>query len=156
MKTLRRIAILLLAVLTLYNVAAVIGAIIPDAGRKQSDGMGDIEVLLYTGPIHYDFLIPAVPDARAAFSFAEQQGLPVNDPRLGWFVVGWGARAFYTTMGGYSDVTAQAVWKAITGDTATIRVDSVGALWPDLDVLRLKMTEQEFSRFLLAINASFK
>lgn len=156
MKTLRRIAFSLLAALALYNLAAVIGAIIPDVGRKQTQGAGAIEVLLYTGPIHYDFLIPAVPESRAAFSFTEQQGLPVNDPRLGWFVVGWGARAFYTTMGGYGDVTAQAVWKAITGDTATIRIDSVGTLRADLDVLRLKMTGQEFSRFLLAINASFK
>ena len=109
--------------------------------RKQTQGAGDIEVLHYTGPIHYDFLIPAVPEARAVFSFAEQQGLPVNNPRLGWFLVGWGARTFYTTMGGYGDVTAQAVWKAITGDTSTIRIDSVGAIRTDLDVLRLKMTE---------------
>ncbi len=156
MKTLPRTAILLLAVLALYNVAAVIGAIVPDAGRKQSDGMGAIEVLLYKGPIHNDFLIPAIPEARAAFGFAEQQGMPVDDPRLRWFVVGWGARAFYTSMGEYGDVTAQALLKAITGDTAAIRIDSVGALRPDLDVLSLKMTEVEFTRFLSAINASFK
>ena len=88
MKTLPRTAILLLAVLALYNVAAVLGAIVPDAGKKQSDGMGAIEVLLYTSPIHYDFLIPAIPEAHAAFGFAEQQGMPVDDPRLRWFVVG--------------------------------------------------------------------
>ena len=156
MKTLRFTALVLLSIFTLYNVAAVIGAVVPEAGRQQTEGKGDIEVLLYTGPIHYDFLIPAIPEARAAFGFAKQQSLPADDPRLRWFVVGWGARAFYTSMGGYSDVTAQALWKAITGDTAVIRIDTVGALRPDLDVLSLKMTEVEFARFLSAINASFK
>ena len=156
MKTLRFTALVLLSIVTLYNMAAVIGAVVPEAGQQQTEVDGDIEVLLYAGPIHYDFLIPAIPEARAAFGFAEQQGIPVDDPRLRWFVAGWGARAFYTSMGEYGDVTAQALLKAITGDTAAIRIDRVGALRLDLDVLSLKMTEVEFTRFLSAINASFK
>jgi uncharacterized protein (TIGR02117 family) len=123
---LRRAIAVLLLVPCIYYLAGLAGALVPAGEPWPATG---IAVGLLRGPIHYDFLLPLDSPTRQTFAFAaEQRGVPVNHPDARWLVVGWGSEAFYTTAGSYGDISAGAVWQAVTGDASVMRVDAWGDL----------------------------
>lgn len=111
----------------LYFLVSLAGAIIPGA-HPQIDGGGPTRIGLLRGPIHYDLVLPLTADLRARFAFVEQGGVPIQDRRAQYLVVGWGAKASYTTIGSYADVNLPAVWAALTGDEAVLHVEVAGDL----------------------------
>ncbi len=123
----------LLALPVLYLLLAVAGAIIP-GGAANLQGAGTTRVLLASGPIHYDFLIPVTPEVRRRFGFANNAGVPVGHPDAAWLVVGWGAEAFYTTTGTLADISPNALARGVVGDRAVMHLDVAG---PIADVSRL-------------------
>ena len=126
-------ATLILALPLLYLAAGLIGALLPGT-HDPAPGTPTERIGLLRGPIHYDFLLPLTPALRATFAFASADGLPVQDPSAKWLIVGWGAEAFYTTTGSYGDLNAFAVWKALTGDAAVLRLDVAGEIDPDATI----------------------
>lgn len=134
--------------------AAVFGALIAVAPATDGpQGPRPHQVLLISGPIHYDFLLPWTPQTQAAFT---TRGItPTAGPETKHLLVGWGARTFYTTVGGYTDVSARAVYRGVTGDTSVMRLDTIGALRPGLDLRVISMTDAQYARFLSAIINSF-
>jgi uncharacterized protein (TIGR02117 family) len=122
-----RLATLILALPLLYLLAGFAGALLPGA-HSPAAGAPTERIGLLRGAIHYDFLLPLTPSLRETFGFAAQGGLPVQDPRAEWLIVGWGAEAFYTTTGSYRDLNTGAVWKAVTGDDAVLRLDLAGKI----------------------------
>lgn len=111
----------------LYFALAGLGAILPGA-HPQIDGGPMTRIALARGPIHYDLLLPATDDLRQAFAFAQAQGVPINDPRVRYIIIGWGSRAFYTAIGTYADLNLRAIWPALTGDAATLHLDVAGGV----------------------------
>lgn len=142
------------ALVALYMLGGVAGAVIPARAVALPPDPPTVEVLLVAGPIHYDFLLPATAETRAEFEFAQWAGVRVWDAETEWLVVGWGARDFYTTVGTYWDISPRAIWRAIAGDGAVLRVSSVGALPPDLPVQRLILSEAQYAALLDAIRDS--
>ncbi|HMS96961.1 MAG TPA: DUF2459 domain-containing protein [Tabrizicola sp.] len=143
MRALRRFLAALAAIAAAYLAASVILPLIPGPGPDLS-GPATRRIGLIQGPIHTDILFPLSPEIRARFAFAEGAGVPVNDPRAEWLMLGWGSAAFYTTAGTYADITASAVLTAASGDDAVIRLDVLGPL-PDMPNLRyLDLSEWQF------------
>ncbi len=150
----RRLLRGLLAIATvpaLYLLAALVGALIP-AGGAGAPADGPVTVKLLRSPIHYDFLLPADEDTRALFGFAKTAGVPIDHPDVAWILVGWGARDFYTTIGGYRDVSASAILKGIAGDATVLRVDALGPV-PDPypAILTLHLTRAEYAALRASI-----
>ena len=146
----------LLALLMLPGAVALWFAAGLLGGAVLSDGEApgsDVVVRLVGTPIHYDFLLPATPETRAAFGFAAAAGVPVEDAAVRWILVGWGARDFYTTVGGYGDMTAGPVWRAITGDASVLRVEAWGEVDPGT-APAIPMGAAQYDRLLAAIVAS--
>ncbi len=135
---------------SIYLLAAVVGALWPNGHAGGGDG--PVTVWLVAGPIHYDFLLPNDAETRAAFDFAAAAGVPLGDPGAAWIVAGWGARAFYTATGGYADVQAGPVWRAVTGDRSVLHVSVAGG--PGPRGRPLDLTEAEYARLRAAILAS--
>ncbi|SLN63086.1 hypothetical protein TRL7639_03540 [Falsiruegeria litorea R37] len=125
----------LVAFPVLYGLAATAGALV-NLADGQLDREGETEILLVSGQIHYDFLLPLTPLTRRQFARLAKYGQPLNHPDAQWLLIGWGAREFYTTTGNYSDVSAKAVMRGIFGDTSVIRTDVLGRLTPKVDALR--------------------
>lgn len=123
------LATLILSLPLVFVLAGLVGALLPGA-FEPAQGAPTARIGLLRGPIHYDFLLPLTPELRETFGFAAEGGLPVQDARAEWLIVGWGAEAFYTTTGSYGDLNANAVWRALTGDAAVMRLDLVGHLDP--------------------------
>lgn len=144
-------------VLACYFGAAVIGAFVPGPSATLSDQNSDApgtEILLISGAIHYDFLLPLNDQTRARFDFLGAAGYPLA-PDAQWLVIGWGAREFYTTAGTYSDITAGAVWSALSGDTSVMRVETAGFLRADLPLTRRTLTVPQYTALLDSIADSF-
>lgn len=149
-----RVLFCLCAIVLMYVLAAVIGAVIPAPGT-QATGDDTVEIHLVKGPIHYDFLVPLTPLARARLDDLQTSGVRVDQPHAQWLLVGWGARGFYTTTGSYSDVTFGAVLKGLTGDRAVLRVDAVGPLRQDIQVPSIRLSQAQFEMFLSTVLDSF-
>lgn len=132
----------LMALPVLYFCAALIGAALPGPVAPIG-GPVTTRIALARGPIHYDLLIPLTTSLRQRFAFAFRDGVPVFDPNARYLMVGWGARQFYTTSGSYADVDHAALWRAVSGDRATLHIDVAGDVSgvPSLTWLSLSDTQ---------------
>ncbi len=144
-------------IVALYLLAALAGAMIPGetAAPDTIEDHTSVEVLLISGPIHYDFLLPLNGETRSAFAQLAAFDVPVDHPNAKWLVIGWGAQDFYTSTGSYTDIRPRAVWRALTGDASVLRVDVVGGLRHDLPATRFPLTGSKYSRLLRAIQDNF-
>ncbi|MBY6154033.1 TIGR02117 family protein [Vannielia litorea] len=144
----------LLAVL-LYLAAAALGGLIPGRVAEVAPGEGTpVEIGLIAGPIHYDFILPATPETRAALAFAAEGGVPIYAPGVAHVLVGWGSAGFYTTAGSYADVAASTVLRAAIGDTSVLRFEVYGPLPAALDYPRLSLSPGQYRALLAFIVAS--
>lgn len=110
-------------------------------------------VYMINGPIHYDLVLPLNAETRDAFERISYDALNITEARH--LIIGWGARDFYTTVGGYSDVSLRAVRRGIFGDSAVMRLDVAGALPPDHGLRALSLTRAQYKKLLSAIISSF-
>lgn len=63
-----------------YALATTLGALINLSGGR-ADSKLDTEVLLVSGPIHYDFLLPLNEVTLARVTELETHGLPIHHPQ---------------------------------------------------------------------------
>ncbi len=136
-----------------YVAAASLGAVIPGP-HPQIDGGPSSRIALARGPIHYDLLLPMTDSLRAAFAFAEAQGVPVRDPHVRYLIIGWGSRAFYTATGTYADLDLAAIWPALTGDAATLHLDVAGEVDGLPGITFVSLTETQLAALTTAISAT--
>jgi uncharacterized protein (TIGR02117 family) len=115
------------AVIALYLIAALIGGLVAGPLAATPPGPPTQSIALIAGPIHTDILLPLTPATRTAFAFAQADGLPISNQNAQWLIVGWGARGVYTTLGDWGDVRLPILLRAVTGDSAVIRLDVAGA-----------------------------
>lgn len=140
-------------VVTLYLMGAAVGGLIPS--RSADIALGDdVEIALLYGPIHVDFLLPATAETRDALQFARAGGVQVNHADVGYFIVGWGARDFYTSTPQWSDLNARATLRAITGDASVLRVDVVAPNIAFNQLPRLSLSADQYTALLAGITAS--
>ncbi|WP_168193094.1 TIGR02117 family protein [Rhodophyticola sp. CCM32] len=152
---LRQGLVALCGVLGAYLVAAAVGGLVPgQVVDIPATGRAQVEIGLISGPIHYDFILPATAETRRSLASAEAVGVPVQNPLVESFLVGWGARKFYTTAGTYADITGGAVMRAVTGDRSVLRVEVLGALPSGLEYDRLQLSQAQYSALLSAITDS--
>lgn len=120
-------ALALLALLPgLYLAAAAFGALLPaasDSGR--APGKGE-RIYLLTTLLHADIAVPLSPQLRQRYAFLQQDGVPVDDPRAKYLLIGWGSRTFYTATERLSDIRPGPLVKAITGDDSVMHLHLAG------------------------------
>ncbi len=151
-KTLKRLGLGLCFCVALILIANIVGALWPRSLPRFASESRDVTVYLVAGPIHYDFVLPLTPDVRVGLA-----DVVPDDETAQHLLIGWGSKAFYTTAGAYEDVEARAVWTAITGDAAVLRVDHLAAFdWERYGALRLTMTADQFAALLAFVAADFE
>ena len=154
-RVLGRITLLLAGIPVLYLGLAVLGALVPGRVAELPDDRGmPVEIGLIAGSIHYDFLLPATPETRAALGFANSAGVPVDAPWVEHILIGWGAREFYTSAGSYAEMRAGPIWRAVTGDRSVLRVDVFGTISAQAEYTRLMLSAAQYDALLRAIAAT--
>lgn len=140
-------------VVVLYLAAAALGGLVPGRAADVPTGR-DVQIGLLYGPIHVDFLLPATAETRAALGFARAGGVAVDGAGVGYFIVGWGARDFYTMTPEWADMTARATLRAITGDASVLRVDTVAPNIAFDQVPQISLSSAQYAALLAEITAT--
>ena len=151
----RRLLLGLLAVPLLWLAAAIPGALIPGGHAPAGSTPADQRIYVATGLIHNDILLPATPEIRRRFAFAEAAGVPISWDEVDWIVVGWGGQDFYTKTRQWSDIALGPTLKGIFGDRGILRVDVAGQLEDTPRLRPLAVSEAQLDRLLDAILADF-
>jgi uncharacterized protein (TIGR02117 family) len=86
----------------------------------------DQKFLIVSNPIHTGIAIPANDETRAQFTFLRNAGLEIDNPAVGYVIVGWGGRAFYTQTPSWADLKPIPVVKSFTIDTSVMHVELAG------------------------------
>ena len=148
----------LIGLVVCYLIAAMLGALVPGAVAisKQSQSSFGTEIKLVSGPIHYDLLLPLNETTRERFNAFNQSGISISNSDAEWLLVGWGAKDFYTTVGGYSDLSLRAIWRGLTGDASVISVEFSGRLPSLCNPPKIRLSDAQYDQLLVAILASFK
>ncbi len=139
----------------------LLGAVVPRplwraGGTAEQDGRTR-RILVVANPIHTDLAFPPDPDVLQALRFIDADGLPVNEPSVGWIILGWGGRAFYTQTPTWSELRPLPLFKGVTLDASVMHVALAGPIDPDdPDIVPLDLPEAEFAHILAAVVASFK
>ncbi|MFQ6546413.1 TIGR02117 family protein [Aestuariibius sp. 2305UL40-4] len=152
---LRRALLGFLAVPLLWLLAAIPGAVIPGAKAPVAPAPQDRQIYVATGLIHNDIILPATPEIRRRFAFAEAAGVPVGWDEVNWIVVGWGARDFYTKTRFWNDLALGPTLKGIVGDEGILRVDVAGTLETTPQLRPLAVSDEQLDRLLDAVLADF-
>lgn len=114
-----------------------------------------VRIGLLPGPIHTDLILPATAAVRGTLGFVEVRGIPINAPGVSWVLIGWGARDFYTTTGTYADLSVGPVWRAITGDSAVMRVVLAGELTDTTGIRWIDISERQLAILLSDVRGGF-
>jgi uncharacterized protein (TIGR02117 family) len=141
------------ALVAIYLLAAIAGGLIAGPTATLPPSTQSQTIALVIGPIHTDVLLPLTPATRAAFAFTEAHGLPITHPDAQWLITGWGARGVFTTMGTWGDVRLPTLLRAVTGDTAVIRLDVAGA-FDTTGVAMIPVTDAQLASLTRTIRAS--
>ena len=150
---LRRVAVFVATIVLVYLLAAVAGGLISNGNPARG---GEYRVGLVIGPIHTDLLIPLTPAVRSRLALVTAAGVPLDLPGAEWLLIGWGAHDFYTTAGTYADITAQATWRGVTGDSAVLRLDAIGHIADFGGISQIALDAVQFAALLNIIDATFQ
>ncbi|SFS88370.1 conserved hypothetical protein [Sulfitobacter marinus] len=131
----------------LYLMGAIYGAIIPGSATPDT-AEKTRSILLVSGPIHYDLVLPLDDMTQKHFAPLAAKGIRLDHPAAQWLVIGWGAQHFYTQTRNATDLGLYALWRGIVGDSSVLRFDIAGALPDDLDARRLTLTDREYAALL--------
>lgn len=153
-----KIGLILPLVFIVYYATSFIGAMLPASTPYQgvqNRGEPAVNILLASGPIHYDLLLPATPKARAKLQLLQQSGFDPFDARIGYFSVGWGSKAFYTSTKDYTDLSVKTIYRAVTGDASVMRVFALGKGLAISDLDQIKLTQKQYDALLTYVEQSF-
>jgi uncharacterized protein (TIGR02117 family) len=151
-KAARRILFLALAIVA----AIFLGTFVPRPIWPRADTARTRDIIVLSNPIHTDIAIPLNDETRRRFSFLETVGLPLAHPDARWVIFGWGGRAFYLETPTWADLKPMPVFKALTVDSAVMRVGIVGEIAsPDPSAVRLKVSDAGLDQLLTFVAESF-
>ena len=148
-----RVVLGLVALVAVYLLAGTIGGAIPSGRTVPQDPGPPVAILLLPGPIHTDLMIPLTPEVRARFAPLAEDGIPVNAPEAEWLLVGWGAHDFYTRTRTWGDMRPGPVLRAITGDSAVMRLDVLPRIAADHGLTEVPLNPAQLTLLLDRIEA---
>lgn len=154
MRWLIRTATVIIALPVLYYCAALLGGTVQGKSADIARG-ADQYIGLVRGPIHYDLLLPMTPAMRTHYGFAQSAGVPMDNPNLEWLIVGWGARAFYTSTAEMSDIAAAAMFKGVVGDASVMHLDVAGNLRGVEAIEFLPVSTAQMAALVAEIDSNF-
>jgi uncharacterized protein (TIGR02117 family) len=138
-------------VLPLSYICAVLAGGYFVTATPRDAGLREYRIGLIAGPLHYDLMIPLHEDIRPRFAFAQAAGVPVQDPTAEWLRIGWGAGGVYTSAARLSDMALPQIWRAASGDSAVMRLDTVGRILDFDQIPLISLSQAEIHALIDAV-----
>jgi uncharacterized protein (TIGR02117 family) len=153
---LKRTALLLLGVITLYLGAALLGSYIP-ANANWQETPGGITIYVETNGHHTGIVVPvATAEIDLSLTFRPTD---LGDKRLAgnWLAIGWGDRNFYLNTRTWADLRPGTALSALIGSGRTlIHIDHLDQPYPGDDQRAVRISRAEYVRLIKAVMASLK
>ena len=147
-----RLVTLLLAVPTLYLVAALIGSVVPVNGGWSEPGEGTIIYIADNG-VHADIIMPIDAQGLDWAPLAPKSDFAAVDPNARWIAFGSGEQHVYLDTPRWRDIRPGTIWSALAGGKRVMHVEYVAS--PDYALRQIRLRPEEYRRLWTAIRADF-
>ena len=148
------LALLIVALASLYAFAAAIGAMIPrNAAWREPDG--GIPVFLRSNGVHVDIVLPARAAGISWYPLLPPRDIAEPARAGGWIAFGWGQRDFYLETPAWSDLSPRTALRAILGGDALMHITHLSRPRPGPDIRPLRLAPAAYRRLARSIAAQF-
>jgi uncharacterized protein (TIGR02117 family) len=147
-----RLLTALLAVPTLYLVAALVGSIIP-VNREWTEPPQGTTIYIADNGIHADLVVPVKAQGLDWEPLIPKSDFAEVPPDAAWIAFGSGERRVYLNTPTWWDLTPRTVWAALTGGRRVMHVEYVPS--PSYAVREIRLRPEEYRRLWAAIRADF-
>ncbi len=152
-----RALLALLAFGLLYALAVwILGAIPVNSGYKPATT--GIDIMITSNGVHTDFYLPTKTLEKDWSSFAPLQSTPSYLANSRYVLIGWGDRGFFLDTPTWDDLTVGAALSAVFLPTTSVMhvYYSSGMATPDEQAVQLRLSSEEYRRFVAHIESGFR
>jgi uncharacterized protein (TIGR02117 family) len=140
----------LLAIPTLYLVAALIGSLLP-VNRGWTEPAAGTTVYIADNGIHADIIMPVDAHGLDWASLISRSDFADANPNARWIAFGSGEERVYFNTPTWWDITPRTVWSALTGGRRVMHVEYVPD--PSYAARQVSLRPEEYRRLWAAIRA---
>jgi uncharacterized protein (TIGR02117 family) len=142
----------ILAIPTLYLVAAVIGSSVP-VNRGWSEAREGTTIYLADNGIHADIIMPVKAEGVDWAPLIPRSDFAAADPGARWIAFGSGEERVYLDTPRWRDIRPRTIWSALAGGRRVMHVEYVPS--PYYAVREIRLRPEEYRRLWAAIRADF-
>ena len=152
---LKRLTLVLIAVLLLYGLASMLLPRIPVNSDWQQPADG-IEIAVISNGVHTDIVMPVTHGAIDWTQSFPRREFAASSPIFAWISFGWGSRDFYLDTPTWADLRLSTALRALSGSGATaMHVGYIVDLRNGEYCCRLRISEAQYEQLASQILASF-
>jgi uncharacterized protein (TIGR02117 family) len=151
-KWIGRVISALLAIPTLYLIAALIGSLVP-VNRGWTEPKGGTTVYIADNGIHADIVMPVEAQGLDWSPFVPTSEFAAANPADRWIAFGSGEERVYLNTPTWWDITPRTIWSALAGGNRVMHVEYVPD--PSYAVREIRLRPEEYRRLWTAIRADF-
>ena len=145
-----RVLTALLALPTLYLVAALIGSLVP-VNSGWAEPASGATIYIADNGIHADLILPAKAQGLDWTPLFPKSDFAAADPKAQWVAFGAGERHVYLDTPSWWDITLPTIWHALTGGDRVMHVEWVTD--PAYSAREIRLRPEEYRRLWAAIRA---
>lgn len=142
----------LVAVPTLYLLAALIGSLVP-VNRGWTEPPDGTTIYLADNGIHVDLILPIEAQGLDWRPLVPTRDFAAVDPNASFIAFGSGEKRVYLNTPSWWDITPRTVWSAIAGGKRVMHVEYVPS--PYYAVREIRLRPEEYRRLWAAVRADF-
>ena len=143
----------MLAIPSLYLLAALIGSLIP-VNRGWTEPDEGITVYIANNGIHSDIVMPVRAAGLDWSPFVPKSDFAAPSPDAKWVAFGSGEERVYLETPRWQDITPGTIWSALTGGRRVMHVEWVAN--PDYMDRAIRLRPEEYRRLWAAVRTDFK
>lgn len=145
-----RLLAALLAMPTLYLVAALIGSLVP-VNRHWIEPANGTTVYIADNGIHADLIMPVDAQGLDWSPLFPKGDFAAVPPNARWIAFGSGEKHVYLDTPRWRDIRPGTIWSALAGGPRVVHVEYVPS--PDYAVRQIRLRPEEYRRLWAAIRA---
>ena len=148
----KRGLVAVLAVPSLYLVAALIGSLVP-VNRGWTEPRDGITVYIADNGVHSDLVMPVTAAGLDWSPLLPAADTAAADPGARWIAVGAGEERVYLNTPTWWDITPRTIWSALAGGRRVMHVEHVTN--PAYAARQVRLRPEEYRRLWAAVRADF-
>jgi uncharacterized protein (TIGR02117 family) len=151
-RALRRAALALAAIPSLYLLAALIGSLAP-VNRGWAEPDEGVTIYVASNGVHADLILPARVEGLDWRPLLPKRDFAAVEPGAGWVAFGAGERRVYLDTPRWRDITLPTVWAGLSGGERVVHAEWVAD--PAFAAREIRLRPAEYRRLWQSVRAEF-